>query len=94
MWIWNYSRDLTEVSDGVDAAGEPVNGSRQYQMKQLMTEPGIDGILSFTFAISSLYEGLFCSPPMAAVYLYCGEVTQVIPWLSKPSMVVFRLRYS
>lgn len=66
MWIWNYSRDLTEVSGGVDAAGEPVNGSRQYQMKQLMTEPGIDGILSFTFAISSLYEGLFCSPPMAA----------------------------
>jgi len=26
MWIWNYSRDLTEVSGGVDAAGEPVNG--------------------------------------------------------------------
>ena len=25
MWIWNYSRDLTEVSGGVDAAGEPVN---------------------------------------------------------------------
>ena len=60
MWIWNYCRDLTEVSGGVDAAGEPVNGGRQYQMKQLMTEPGIDGILSFTFAISSLYEGLFC----------------------------------
>ena len=35
MWIWNYSRDLTEVSGGVDAAGEPVNGGRQYQMKQL-----------------------------------------------------------
>ena len=94
MWIWNYSRDLTEVSGGVDAAGEPVNGGRQYQMTQLMTEPGIDVILSFTFAISSFYEGLFCSPPMAAVYLYCGEVTQVSPWLSKPSMVVFRLRYS
>lgn len=26
MWIWNYCRDLTEVSGGVDAAGEPVNG--------------------------------------------------------------------